>query len=88
MLADGRIVASGTPAELRAGVTGTAAVPAGPAARRRTRWPPWSGRSPASDPGPPSSADGDGGRYRLEGVAPDAALVAALAAWCATARTG
>jgi hypothetical protein len=29
--------------------------------------------------------DGDGARYRLEGVPPDAALVAAIAAWCATA---
>ena len=28
--------------------------------------------------------DGDGGRYRLEGAEPDAALVAGLAAWCAS----
>jgi hypothetical protein len=30
--------------------------------------------------------DGDGGRYRLEGPAPDAEVVAALAGWCATAE--
>ena len=29
--------------------------------------------------------DGDGGRYLLEGPAPDAEVVAALAGWCATA---
>jgi hypothetical protein len=29
--------------------------------------------------------DGDGARYRVDGVPPDAALVATVAAWCATA---
>jgi hypothetical protein len=29
--------------------------------------------------------DGDDARYRLDGAAPDAALIAALAAWCAAA---
>jgi ABC-2 type transport system ATP-binding protein len=82
VLADGRIVASGTPAELRAGVT----------ARLRFRL----DRSLGTDevatlglalagvrPGTTVHPDGDGGRYRLEGGAPDAGLVAALAAWCA-----
>jgi hypothetical protein len=31
------------------------------------------------------TTDGDGARYRVDGVAPDAALVAALAGWCAVA---
>ena len=36
-------------------------------------------------PGLTVRPDGDGGRYRLEGPAPDAEVVAALAGWCATA---
>ena len=83
VLADGRIVASGTPAELRAGVT----------ARLRFRLDRTLGTDEVADleralagvrPGTTVQPDGDGGRYRLEGVAPDAALVAALAAWCAS----
>ncbi len=84
VLVAGRIVAAGTPAELRAGVT----------ARLRFRL----DRSLGTDevaaleralgavrPGLTVHPDGDGGRYRLEGPAPDAELVAALAGWCATA---
>jgi len=85
VLADGRIVASGTPAELRAGVT----------ARLRFRLDRALGTDDAAAleralatvrPGTTVQPDGDGGRYRLEGGAPDADLVAALAAWCATAE--
>ena len=36
-------------------------------------------------PGARVVTDGDGARYRLDGSPPDAALVAAIAAWCATA---
>jgi ABC-2 type transport system ATP-binding protein len=83
VLADGRILASGTPAELRAGVT----------ARLRFRLDRTLGTDEVTDleqalagvrAGTAVQADGDGGRYRLEGVAPDAALIAALAAWCAS----
>jgi ABC-2 type transport system ATP-binding protein len=83
VLADGRIVASGTPAELRAGVT----------ARLRFRLDrPLAGDEVAAlqqtlagvRPGTTLQPDGDGGRYLLEGVAPDASLIAALAAWCAS----
>jgi ABC-2 type transport system ATP-binding protein len=85
VLADGRIVASGTPAELRAGVT----------ARLRFRLDRALGRDEvaamelalaAARPGTTVQPDGDGGRYRLEGGTPDAGLVAALTAWCATAE--
>ncbi len=85
VLADGRIVASGTPAELRAGVT----------ARLRFRLDRALGTDDvaaleraldAVRPGTTVQPDGDGGRYRLEGGTPDASLVAALAAWCATAE--
>ncbi len=85
VLAAGRIVATGTPAELRAGVT----------TRLRFRV----DRSLGTDevaglqqalvavrPGTVLQPDGDGGRYRIEGIAPDADLVAALAGWCATAE--
>jgi ABC-2 type transport system ATP-binding protein len=83
VLAAGRIVAFGTPPELRAGVT----------ARLRFRL----DRTLDTDevanlaralagvrPGTTVQPDGDGGHYRLEGIAPDAHLVAALAAWCAS----
>jgi hypothetical protein len=32
------------------------------------------------------SAEADAGYYRVDGVAPDATLVAALAAWCSSAE--
>ena len=78
----GQLVALGSPAELTAG-----AVP-----RLRFRL-----ASPLSDPdrealpavlagGHPAATivDEGGGRYRFEGLAPDPALIARLAAWCAT----
>jgi ABC-2 type transport system ATP-binding protein len=84
VLDGGRIVADGTPAELRAGAT--------PRLRFRLD------RALAATgldalgvalaevrPGARVVPDGDGARYRLEGVMPDAALVAAVAGWCATA---
>jgi ABC-2 type transport system ATP-binding protein len=84
VLAGGRIVAAGTPAELRSGVTarlrfqvdrslGMEEVAALERALGTVR------------PGTSVAPDGDGGRYRLEGAVPDAASIAALAAWCATA---
>ena len=85
VLADGRIVASGTPAELRAGVT----------ARLRFRLDRTLGTDEVAAleralagvrPGTTVQPDGDGGRYRLESVVPDAGLVAALAGWCAVAE--
>ena len=80
----GRVVASGTPDELRAGATGKVrfrldrvldgsdrvAVQAALATGR---------------PGLAVADDGDDARYRLDGVPPDAALIAALAAWCVAA---
>ena len=84
VLVAGRIVAAGTPAELRAGVT----------ARLRFRLDRALGTDDvaaleralgAIRPGLSVLPDGDGGRYRLEGPAPDAQVVAALAGWCATA---
>lgn len=36
-------------------------------------------------PGATVTSDGDAGRYRFEGIEPDAALVAALAGWCVMA---
>ena len=84
VLAAGRIVASGTPAELRTGVT----------ARLRFRLDRPLGTDEVMGleralgvlrPGTAVRPDGDGGRYRLEGTAPDAEVVAALAGWCATA---
>jgi len=84
VLDGGRVIASGTPAELTAGAVprlrfrldralGMADLAALSAAIARVR----SGASVV--------ADGDGARYRLEGAAPDPAFVAALAAWCAGA---
>jgi ABC-2 type transport system ATP-binding protein len=84
VLDGGRIVASGTPAELTAGVV--------PRLRfrldRALGMPEIDalGRALAAvRPGSTVNADGDGARYRLEGAVPDAAIVAALAGWCATA---
>jgi ABC-2 type transport system ATP-binding protein len=84
VLDHGRVVGSGTPAELSAGA----------ASRLRIRL-----DRPLTDDelaglGRAISAkrsaavvvpDGDGARYRVDDVAPDAALVAAAADWCATA---
>jgi ABC-2 type transport system ATP-binding protein len=84
ILDGGRIVAAGTPAELRSTVT----------SQLRFRLDRELGAGElaglgealaAGRPGTSVVADGDGGRYRLEGASPDATFVAALAGWCATA---
>jgi ABC-2 type transport system ATP-binding protein len=81
----GRVVASGTPEELRAGSS----------ARLRFRLDRTLGTDEMADlgealatsrPGLSLATDGDDGRYRIEGAAPDAALIAALAGWCAAAQ--
>lgn len=85
VLADGRVAGSGTPTELRAGVM----------ARLRFRLDRSLGVNEVTvlegalagvRSGIRVQPDGDGGRYRLDGAAPDAALVAALAGWCATSE--
>jgi ABC-2 type transport system ATP-binding protein len=83
VLDGGRIVAAGTPTELRSTVT--------PRLRFRLDRDLGAGELTSLDgalaaerPGASVVADGDGARYRLEGASPDAALVAALAGWCAT----
>ncbi|MEX1168847.1 MAG: ABC transporter ATP-binding protein, partial [Chloroflexota bacterium] len=84
VLRAGTIVATGTPAELAAGVQ--------PRLRFRLE------RALTLDqeaelgrrlsivgPGVTVVADADAGRYRVEGAAPDPAVIAALAGWCAEA---
>lgn len=84
ILDHGRIVASGTPGELAAG--------ARPRLRFRLDAPvdpdglAGLGRAlGTATPGATLTAEPDAGYYRVDGVQPDATLVAALAAWCATA---
>jgi len=83
----GRIVAEGTPAELAAGAEPSLRVrldrPLGPADRASLET-----ALRASKPGPAPVGlldDGGPGRYRLSGSGPDPAVVAAVAAWCASA---
>jgi ABC-2 type transport system ATP-binding protein len=84
ILDHGRIVASGTPGELAAG--------ARPRLRFRLEGSLDAGERAAlaealgvGRPGAAVEAEADAGFYRVDGVAPDAALVAAAAAWCAGA---
>ena len=96
ILDGGRIVAAGTPAELAAGVAprlrfrldrpleaGASGGTGGGAGL--------TGLAGLSDavstarPGAVVAVDGDGARYRIDGVEPDAALVAVVAAWAAGA---
>jgi ABC-2 type transport system ATP-binding protein len=84
VLADGRMVGAGTPAELRAAVSARlrfqldrSLAPGDIAALERAL--------AAVRAGTTVSADGDGARYVVAGTEPDAAVIAALAAWCATA---
>jgi hypothetical protein len=84
VLREGRIVAAGTPGELVAGVR--------PRVRFRLDRPldgaaleDLGRRSLEAAPGARLRAETDAGRYVLEGVVPDAELVATLAAWCAGA---
>ena len=83
ILDQGRIVASGTPGELAAG------------ARPRLRFRLEGTLDPVEQaglgtalagarPGAVVEAEADAGYYRVDGIAPDAVLVAALAGWCAT----
>jgi ABC-2 type transport system ATP-binding protein len=84
VLDGGRIVAAGSPTDLRAGATPRLRFRldrALTAAELET-----SGSALAAvRPGAHIEPDGDGARYRLDGAPPDAALVAALAGWCASA---
>jgi ABC-2 type transport system ATP-binding protein len=80
----GRIIASGRPGELAAGARprlrfrlDASLDPAGMADLARSLH--------AARPGATLGADPDTGYYRVDGVEPDASLVAALAGWCATA---
>ena len=80
----GRIVAAGTAAELGAGVAAALRFsldrPLAPADLEALRAAvARSGRARSL------TSEGDGAHYRISGVVPDAALVAALAAWCASA---
>jgi ABC-2 type transport system ATP-binding protein len=84
ILDHGRVVASGTPGELAAGAE----------SRLRIRVDRPLGDDDVAALGRAVAVtraaavivpDGDGARYRVEGVPPDAALIAAVAAWCATA---
>jgi ABC-2 type transport system ATP-binding protein len=84
VLDHGRAIATGSPAELTAG--------ARPRTRLRLDRPLVGeqlaelGRAVgAARPGATAVADGDGARYAIVGAAPDAGLVAAIAAWCAGA---
>ncbi|HEV8403572.1 MAG TPA: ABC transporter ATP-binding protein [Candidatus Limnocylindrales bacterium] len=84
VLDGGRVVASGSPAELAAGATprlrfrlDRALDPIGSEDLGQTL--------AAIRPGVRVVPDGDGARYRLDGTPPDAAIVAAIAAWCVTA---
>ena len=80
----GRVVASGTPDELAAGTRARlrfrldAPLDAGGRADLERRL-------GDARPGATLIAEPDAGSYRVEGVDPDATLVAALAAWCAAA---
>jgi len=78
----GRIVASGTPGELAAGATPRLRFrlerPLDAAERRGL-----AAALIAARPGASLAAETDAGYYRIDGVGPDAGLVAALAAWCA-----
>jgi ABC-2 type transport system ATP-binding protein len=84
VLDGGRIVASGTPAELRAGSM--------PRLRFRLDRALSAAESEALGAalaevkaGARVVPDGDGARYRLDGAVPDASLVAAIAGWAVTA---
>jgi ABC-2 type transport system ATP-binding protein len=84
ILDGGRIVASGTPGDLAAG--------ARPRLRFRLEGPldptqraNLAGALAAVHAGATLEAEVDAGYYRVDGVAPDAALIAALATWCASA---
>ncbi len=85
VLRGGRIVAAGTPAELAAGVR--------PVLRFRLdrpltveQVPELRHRLSLVRPDADLVAEPDAGRYRVEGAAPDATMIAALSDWCARAN--
>ena len=81
ILADGRVIATGTPAELaaraRSGLRFRLDTPLDASAVDGLR-----ATLTTREPAAILALDGDGARYRIEGVAPDAVLIAALAGWC------
>jgi ABC-2 type transport system ATP-binding protein len=80
---EGRVVASGTPDELRAGTTARIRFRLDRTLAETER----AALQDALGPGHPGlivADDGDDSRYRLDGARPDASLISALAAWCAT----
>jgi ABC-2 type transport system ATP-binding protein len=80
----GRVVASGTPAELAAGAQPRLRVRFD-RALRDAELADLRQAVAATRVGADVITDGDGARYRVEAVAPDARLVAAVANWCAGA---
>jgi ABC-2 type transport system ATP-binding protein len=80
----GRVVASGTPDELRAGTTARIRFRLDRSLAEAERAALQDALEPAH-PGLTVADDGDDARYRLDGARPDASLISALAAWCATA---
>jgi ABC-2 type transport system ATP-binding protein len=84
ILDDGRIVAAGTPGELAAGATPRLRFrlegALGPAERAALE-----AALALRHPGAVVAPETDAGYYRIDGVTPDAALVAVLAGWCAGA---
>jgi ABC-2 type transport system ATP-binding protein len=84
VLDHGRVVAAGTPAELAAGAASRLRIRLD-RALRDDELAELSQAVGATLVGATAVADGDGARYRVDGVSPDAALVAAVAIWCATA---
>jgi ABC-2 type transport system ATP-binding protein len=92
VLDHGRVVASGTPGELAAGAAPRLRIrvdrPLGDdelADLARTVAAALAARAEPAQRAVAVVRAGDGARYLVDGVAPDAALVAAVAAWCATA---
>ncbi len=81
---EGRVVAAGTPEELRAGavVRVRFRLDRGLAAGEMVAL---QGALAAGRAGLTVAADGDDARYRIEGAVADAGLLAGLAAWCAAA---
>jgi len=77
VLVDGVIVASGSPAELAAGLR--------PSLRVRLDRPLAADEQRALGDVAGTTVVEEDGRYRLEGIVPDPAMVAAVAAWCAGA---
>jgi ABC-2 type transport system ATP-binding protein len=80
----GRVVASGTPAELAGGAASRLRIRLD-GTLRDDELAELDQAVAATTAGARVVSDGDGARYRVEDVSPDAALVAAVALWCASA---